>query len=61
MYTVVDVRNLNLYKDLKGSDIWSSYKRALNAALDNGDRSRALNPDFGRQPQYGHHQEYASA
>ena len=52
MHTVVDVRNLNLYQGQKPSEIWSSYKRALNAALDQGDRSRALNPDYGRQSEY---------
>jgi len=52
MHTVCDVRNLNLYSGLKPADIWRSYKRALNEALDAGDRQRPLNPDFGRQHDY---------
>ncbi|MNV92460.1 hypothetical protein D3C71_1870620 [compost metagenome] len=52
MHTVCDVRNLNLYKDLAPAEIWRSYRRALNQALDNGDKTRAFNPDFGRQPEY---------
>ncbi|MBY3151271.1 hypothetical protein HFO56_02580 [Rhizobium laguerreae] len=52
MHTVCDVRNLNLYKDLAPAEIWRTYRRALNQALDSGDKTRAYNPDFGRQPEY---------
>lgn len=52
MHTVIDVRNLNLYQGQKGTDIWSSYKKALNTVLDQGDRARALDTGFGRQPEY---------
>jgi hypothetical protein len=52
MHTVIDVRNLNLYQGQKGSDIWTSYKKALNEVLDRTDRSRSHEVAFGRQPEY---------
>jgi hypothetical protein len=51
MHTVCDVRNLNLYKSLAPAEIWRAYRRALDQALDNGDKTRAFNPSFGNQAQ----------
>ncbi len=52
MHTVCDVRNINLYQGLKPEEIWTTFKRNLNAALDKGDRTRAHNPAYGTQPEY---------
>jgi hypothetical protein len=47
MHTVIDVRNPNLYQGLAPSDIWRSYRRALQQIFDKADSGRNLDQEKG--------------